>query len=152
MYLTSHHVLAPETRHEGVNSFLYLHGAEVWSSPPPDVPDENPGTLAAQSIEVRPPGNSVRSYLDIVAPDEVRWDEIWSAMMDFVGQSQRRTLPWEGISGRCFFRLGMERGLAQRWQRELAVLYRASQALRMANLAWPLRELHGLLSPPRAGG
>lgn len=135
MYLTSHHVVAPTTRHEGVNSFLYLHGALTWQNPPHDVPDRNPGTLVAQSISIRPPGNTVRSYLDIVAPDEARWDEIRVGLMDFVGQSQPNALPWAKASGRCFFRLGMELGLAQSWHKELATLYRASQALRLANPA-----------------
>jgi hypothetical protein len=135
VYLTSHHVIAPATRHEGVNSFLYLHGPLVWDRPPPEVPDQDPGTLTAQSISIRPPGNRVRSYLDIVTPDEVRWDEVRAGLVDFIGQSQRLPLPWEAASGRCYFRLGMELGLAQRWQKELALLYRASQALRMANTA-----------------
>ena len=133
MYLTSHHVIAPRTGYEGVNSFLYLHGAFTWDFPPPDMPDQNPGTLVAQSISIPPPGNRVRSYLDIVAPDEARWDEVRIGLMDFVGQSQRNRLPWAGASGRCFFRLGMESGIAQSWQKELATLYRSSQALRLAN-------------------
>jgi hypothetical protein len=135
MYLTSQHVLAPATRHEGVNSLLYLHGPCSWQAPPAEIPDQNPGTLVAQSISIRPPGNRIRSYLDIVAPDEARWDEIRVALMDFVGRAQRNQLPWVGQSIRCSFRLGMDLGLAQQWQRELAVLYRASQALRLANPA-----------------
>lgn len=133
MYLTSHHVVSPSSGHEGVNSFLYLHGAYTWTELPPGIPDQNPGTLTAQSISVRPPGNRVRSYLDIIAPDETRWEEVRIGLMDFVGTSQRSPLPWTGQSGRCFFRLGMELGLANQWQKELAVLYRASQALRLAN-------------------
>jgi hypothetical protein len=133
MYLTSHHVISPSTLHEGVNSFLYSHGAYDWSDLPPGIPDENPGTLVAQSISVRPPGNRVRSYLDISAPDDVRWSDLRVALMDFVGRSQRSSLPWIGSSGRCYFRLGMELGLVRQWQKELAILYRASQALRLAN-------------------
>ncbi len=53
--------------------------------------------------------------------------------MDFVGMCQRSPLPWTEQSGKCLFRLGMELDLAQHWQKELAVLYRASQALRLAN-------------------
>lgn len=135
MYLTSHHVCAPSSGEEGVNTFLYLHGPLAWEHPPAEIPDENPGSLAAQSISVPPPGNRVRSYLDIVVPDDARWDEIRVGLMDFVGQSQPRPLPWTGISGRCFFRLGMELGLAQQWHKELAVLYRASQALHLGR-AW----------------
>jgi hypothetical protein len=116
-----------------VNTFLYLHGAYAWTVLPPDIPDQNPGTLASQSISIRPPGNRIRSYLDIIAPDETRWDEVRTALMEFVGTYQRSRLPWNGQSGQCFIRLGMELGLASEWQKELAVLYRASQALRLAN-------------------
>ncbi|MBI3204057.1 MAG: hypothetical protein HYZ29_21145 [Myxococcales bacterium] len=133
MYLTSHHVVSPSSGQEGVNTFLYLHGPYTWTQPPPGIPDQNPGTLSAQSISVRPPGNRVRSYLDIVAPDETRWAEVRSALMEFVGMCQRSPFPWTEQSGKCSFRLGMELGIAGQWQRELAVLYRAAQALRLAN-------------------
>lgn len=133
MYLTSHHVVSPSSEREGVNTFLYLHGPHIWTARPPEIPDQNPGTLTAQSISIRPPGNRVRSYLDIIAPDETRWEEVRVGLMDFVGNYQRSALPWAGQSGRCFFQLGMESGLANHWQKELAVLYRASQALRLAN-------------------
>jgi len=103
MYLTSHHVLAPSTRREGVNSLLYLHGPRTWPQAPAGIPDTDPGTLAVQSISIRPPGNCVRSYLDIVAPDEARWDEVRIGMMDFVGALQRGPLPWVGLSGRLGF-------------------------------------------------
>lgn len=133
MYLTSHHVVSPSRANEGVNTFLYLHGANTWTEPPPEIPDQNPGTLAAQSISLPPPGNSVRSYLDIIAPDETRWEEVRVGLMEFVGIHQLSALPWNGRAGRCFFRLGMELGLTNQWQKELAVLYRASQALRLAH-------------------
>lgn len=132
MYLTSHHVVDPSSKREGISSFLYLHGSRDWDQPPPEVPDQEPGALEAQSISVPPPGNRVRSYLDIVAPDGALWDEIRAGLMDFVEQSQSAPLPWDRVSGRCRFRMGMELGLARQWQRELAVLYRASQALHLA--------------------
>jgi len=134
VYLTAHHILSPSTHHEGVNAFLYSHKSLTWTATvPPGMPDQNPGELVAQSISIPPPGNAVRSYLDIVAPDETRWEEIRVALMDFVGQSQPRPLPWKGQSGRCLFRFGMELTLARQWQRELAVLYRSAQALRLAH-------------------
>ncbi|HEY5959171.1 MAG TPA: hypothetical protein VIV60_21585 [Polyangiaceae bacterium] len=112
---------------------LYLHGAYTWQELPPGVPDENPGSLAAQSISIQPPGNRVRSYFDVVTPDEVRWAEVRVGLMDFVGRLQRGPLPWSGQSGRCYFRIGMELALAQQWHKELAILYRTSQALRLAH-------------------
>jgi hypothetical protein len=132
MYLTAQHVVSPTTRSEGVNSFLYRHGL-VWdAAPPTDIPEQNPGSLVAQSISVPPPGNRIRSYLDIVAPDDARWNEVRVGLMDFVGRAQPNPLPWRGQSGRCTFALGMDSELSSQWIGELAVLYRSAQALRLA--------------------
>jgi hypothetical protein len=65
-------VPCPEGRH-----VLYLHVGQQWEQLAPlDVPQQNPGALQAQSISVAPPGNRIRSYLDIVAPDDVRWEDV----------------------------------------------------------------------------
>jgi len=134
VYLTAHHIVSAASHHEGVNAFLYQHGALTWvDAVPPGLPDQNPGSLVAQSISVPPPGNAVRSYLDIVVPDESRWEEVRVALMEFLGQSQSRALPWQGQSGRCLFRFGMEPALARQWQKEHAILYRSAQALRLAH-------------------
>lgn len=134
MYLAAHRVVSPASKREGVNVFLYLHGSYTWEGlPPPMMPDENPGTLTAQTISLLPPGNRVRSFLDIVVPDEASWEEVRAGLMDFVGRSQHGPMPWSGHSGRCFFRVGMDLSLTSHWHREIAILYRAAQALRLAN-------------------
>lgn len=134
MYLTAHHVVSAKEPREGVNVFLYLHGGLSWGGDvPPGIPDRDPGTLKAQSISVSPPGNRVLSYLDIVAPDDVRWEEIHVGLMEFVGHCQSQPLPWHGHSGRCSFTVSIDAGLTERWQKELAILYRAAQALRLAH-------------------
>ena len=131
MYLTAHHVVSsrPDGR-QGINAFLYLHGPVEWNqSELARVPVTNPGRLIDQSISVPPGGNSVRSYLDIAAPDGIRWEDIRVDLMDFTGQHQTRPLPWSGHAGHCYFQLGLELGLTEHWQRELPKLYRAAQAL-----------------------
>ncbi len=131
MYLTAQRVRSSEGA-EGINAFQYAHGPDVWDGlPPRGMPDENPGELVAQSILVPPPGNRVRSYLDVVAPDETAPSEIRPAFIAFISDAQRGPLPWIGISGRVFFRVGMEQPLAEQWQREIASLYRATEALRV---------------------
>lgn len=133
MYLTAQRVVSTDASRKGVNVFLYLHGDLAWQGgPPPGVPDQDPGTLASHSISVEPPGNRVQSYLDIIAPDGTPWEEVREALLAFVADSQPSPLPWRGQSGHCAFRLGMDRTLSGRWQKELAVLYRAAQALRLA--------------------
>ena len=94
MYLVAQRVLAPAGT-EGINAFCYVHGPYVWQGlPPAGIPDQNPGTLAAQTIVIRPPGNRVRSYLDVVAPDETSWSELRPAFMAFVSEARRQ--PFHG--------------------------------------------------------
>lgn len=132
MYIAAQHVVSPSTGAAGVNAFYYRHGPLTWpEAPPRSIPDQNPGTLVRQSIEVPPPGNSVRSYLDIIAPDDITWHEIYQAFFTFISNVQRRPLPWIEDVGRCSFRVGIEFGLVNSWQREIARLYRAAQAVGM---------------------
>jgi hypothetical protein len=83
----------------------------------------------------------VRSFLDIVAPDDVRWEDVHVGLMEdvhvglmeVVGRCQIAPLPWSGQSrGGTYFEIGMDVGLSARWQKELAILYRAAQALWLA--------------------
>jgi hypothetical protein len=129
MYLTAHHVISPSATQEGINAFLYLHQIPTWRVPPPGIPDQNPGRLIRQSITVAPPGNRVRSYLDVVAPDDANWTEIRQSFIQFVSQVQRERLPWTGVVGRCLFRFGLERSLTPQWQPELHRLYLAVQSI-----------------------
>jgi hypothetical protein len=134
MYLTAHHVVSPATQRKGVNTFLYFHDGQAWEHlSPPDVPQQNPGILRAQSISVAPPGNRVRSYLDIVAPDDVRWEDVHVGLMEFAGRRQSGPLPWAGESRTGYLRVGMDSRLSSHWQKELAILYRSAQALWIAN-------------------
>lgn len=131
MYLTAQHVIAPRSGAEGINAFYYVHGPLDWGVPPPEMPDQEPGELTYESIAVPPPGNRVRSYLDMVAPDDAPWAEIRQSFLAFVTQTQQQQLPWVGVVGRCLFRIGMDLAAANRWQRELAELYQAAQAARV---------------------
>lgn len=128
MYLTSLHVVDPTTGREGFNAFYYRHGPFVWNAPPPDIPDGNPGELMESRISVPSGGNRVRSFLDVVAPDEATLTEIRHDFVAFVGYAQRQPFPWDGIVRRCRFRVGVEHGLVNRWHREIADLYRSIQA------------------------
>ena len=132
MLLTAHRVVHPDTHDEGINSFFYRHGPCVWDSlPPPEVfSGENPGELFESHVEIPPPGNRVRSFLDVVAPDETTEHEIRRAVGIFLERSHAAPLPWEGVVGRCLFRIGMESELAAAWRQEVASLYRKLTDLR----------------------
>jgi hypothetical protein len=130
MYLTAHRVESPTTGHSGINAFHYAHGRIDWEVPPLEMPDQAPGTLVTQRLTVEPPGNRVRGYLDIVAPDDATWHEIDRGFHSFTSAARRGAFPWEGVVGRCLFRIGFDAGLARTWRRELAELYGALRSLR----------------------
>ncbi len=90
------------------------------------IPYGNPGTLVNESLVVPPPGNRVRGYLDVAAPDETGWDEIRQNLVSFVATLQGESLPWEGIHGRCFFKLEFDHDLASNWRAALASLIEAA--------------------------
>lgn len=80
MLLTAQRVRSP--RQAGVNVFFFHHGAEEssrvdWSSPNIDeVATNHPGQLVSEAIEVIPGGNSVESFLDVLAPDGTPKDAV----------------------------------------------------------------------------
>jgi hypothetical protein len=128
MYLTAQRVVRMADGAEAINAFFYRHHV-VWEGPPPEEYVINPGYLVNQTVNIEPPGNRVRSYLDITCPDGATWQELRQNFQTFVGMSQLRHLPWSGVVGRCLFTIGMDAGTARTWQLEVANLYRAVQAV-----------------------
>jgi hypothetical protein len=130
MYLTAQRVFASKSRQTGINAFLYTHGGRTWHVPPSDIPDRQPGRLERKTIAVPPPGNRVRSYLDIVAPDELPPDELQRRLLTFLKHVEGEPFPWEAVEGPCLFRIGMDAELAKAgWSREVAALALAGAAL-----------------------
>ena len=129
MFLTAQHVRAV-TGAEGINAFCRLHGAHEWTEPcPPDLPR---GELVNQASSIPPGGNSVRSYVDVIAPDETSTQELCNAVVRFIEQSRGHTLPWMASIGRCAFRFGVEGGLHARWPEEFRQLVLAALTVRRA--------------------
>lgn len=128
MYVTAHRVVTP--RHEeGINAYFYQHGPCLWARPPR--PEENPGELVNTLLTVSEVGgNHVRSYLGVIAPDDVLWPQIEPMFLQFVESSRVTPFPWEAEVGSCLFQLGMERPLARSWRRELGLLYKACVLVR----------------------
>jgi len=123
---------------DGINAFHYQHGPASWTdTAPADVPEPNRGSLVSQSVVVPPPGNRVRSYLDIAAPDDAPWEEIHRAFVRFLVAHGPAPLPWSGIQARCKFQVGLEQALAPRWRTELAALLHAGQALVLRDRSRP---------------
>lgn len=128
MILTAQHVRAP-TGEEGINAFCRLHGPYEWSDPPQDL---TAGEVVNHSISVPPGGNSVRSYLDVIAPDETSTQEIQHAVVPFIGRSRGHSLPWIGTIGRCTFRFGVDPKLHAHWSEEFRQLLLAALTVRRA--------------------
>jgi len=121
MYATAHRVVSPTTGDEGINAFHYLHGYEWDGAPDEFLPDKNPGTLLDESVAVPPPGNWVRSYLDVVAPDGTAPGEIARALAQ-ASRTAPASFPAVWTSGRLWFRFGLERALLPVWRHELSLL------------------------------
>src|SRR5262245_30677517 len=123
MYVTAHRVRT-QSLEEGINAYLYMHGSYLWPRPPE--PEENPGSLTNMLLTVDTVGgNHVRSYLDIVGPDEVFWPTIRSLFIQFLARMISTPLPWKYVVGPCLFRIGMELPLVRSWRNEVDLLYRA---------------------------
>ena len=79
MYITAHRVQNAAGL-EGVNAFVHRHGDCSWPVDASRMPEENPGVLAMQRIELPPGGNAVVSYLDVLAPDGWPWEQVDQAL------------------------------------------------------------------------
>jgi hypothetical protein len=123
MYVTAHRVHT-RLHEEGINAYYYVHGFRDWLVPPD--PEHDPGELADELLTVDAVGgNHVRSFLDVIVPDEMSWSDVEAGLLQFIEVHRSRPFPWGGVVGLCRFRVGMERALAREWRRELDLLYRA---------------------------
>ena len=86
MYLTVHRVVRQAER--GINGALYKHGTDrrdpAWN--PPDLEDitsRNLGTQIMYRADIKPGGNAVECFLDIVFPDDFSELELETALSKF---------------------------------------------------------------------
>ncbi len=131
MYLTAQRVVSPAGR-QGINVFHYEHGGYVWEGAPPQgflPPERDPGILINQSVVVAPPGNRVRSFIDIVAPAGSPSASLQKAFDDFVRRAAPVQLPTTQVVGCVWFRFGSERVLAPIWRQEARRLFVQAVAL-----------------------
>lgn len=93
MYVTAQRVRSAHGE-VGINAFLYLHGTD--GIPDGDVEDlvaKPPGSRQHQLVSVRPGGNAVDSYLDVVTPDDVSEDELRAFLQDCAGALPEQPKP-----------------------------------------------------------
>jgi hypothetical protein len=114
----------------GINSRCYSHPGREWLNEPPD--DLGEGELVNRHDQVRPGGNRVRSYLDIVAPDStpnVTIEHSVRSTARFLAES-RVQLPWAMSHADVFVEFNLEASLAAHWQIELETLLAHCLAVR----------------------
>jgi len=130
MYLTAHRPIGPPNDLLGINTYLYTHGV-VWPGhPPPKTPD--PVYARGHEAAPRVEGNlrRLRSYLDIVGPDDAGLDEVRQAIAHL-----HRVVtsgihgPWTHVCGRCSVEFGLEAALAGVWHAELHWLWGDAEQL-----------------------
>jgi len=143
VYLTAQRVRSLAMNQEGVNAFLYDHGSTIagWTrGAPPFTPEQHPGRLRVQRLRVAPPGNQVRSYLDILTQDSTPSDAIRSYLDHFIQCHPPQRLPATWATGdctyifaghpACWFHCDMEAALIVDWDEELRHLLAVSLRLR----------------------
>ncbi len=105
MYLTVHRVVSRQAE-RGINGALYKHGTDrrdrAWN--PPDLEDitsRNLGTQIMYRADIKPGGNAVECFLDIVFPDDFSELELETKLSKFRESIHslrtRLTLGWIAI-------------------------------------------------------
>lgn len=122
MKLVAQRVLRTSDDAGGVNAYCYLHPGITWFHEPPAALDR--GHLSGQIIELPPPGNRVRSYLDITTPDTTPDEQISNAVLrcSRMLHDVRQRLPWNLRMGPTVFEFNIELGLADQWDTEIRLL------------------------------
>jgi hypothetical protein len=116
MYLTAHHVRnqAGET---GINAYFNHHEPRMipdnaWDDPDVvKIADQEPGRILAQSVEIKPGGNTVLSHLDVVAPEETSREFLADALRLFEHYVQEDSFPVVWSTRKVGVRFGITLGL-----------------------------------------
>jgi len=127
MYLTAQRVISSSDEN-GINGFLYEHGAGAWELPPEPIAGSI-GELVHTFIMVTPGDNKVVSFLDIVAPDGTPYDRVRALILSWLAAqaSVSQPLPWTGVVESMRFGLHMTATYAKLWKSEVAKLLTACQ-------------------------
>lgn len=103
----------------GINAFLYEHGKGfTWPADPSRLPEENPGRLARQHIELPPGNNPVHAYLDVLAPDGTPPALLREALETFHQDILERSNPTTFAFRRVTLRFGVQLSL-ELYRREM---------------------------------
>lgn len=129
MYVTAHRVRDGRGT-EAVHAFIHEHGPVEWPTDVVDWPETHPGKLVGQRTTLRVGGNTVLSYLDVLAPDGARTDEVEAALGGLRDDLPERANPTVMVTGSVTIRFGTALALESRRIQELDELSRVVAELR----------------------
>jgi hypothetical protein len=123
MYATAHRVLSARNGREGVNAFLHIHGAGFpWPINAALLPEIHPGRLEDEIIGVKPGGNRVRAYLDVLAPDPFPAKLLFQVLNQLLQKLPDLDTPLVYTHSGVTIRFGVETGLLARKTEEFQEL------------------------------
>ncbi len=123
MYATAH--LVRGRGEEGINAFLHHHGPSfAWPEDAWNLPETRPGSIVARKLDLEPGGNSVRAYLDVLAPDGTPAEQVRTALAALQRELCERRNPtvFEHAPGPVTVRFGVEGSLERLREEQLALL------------------------------
>ena len=94
----------------GINVYLHIHGNTFhWPEDPFDIPDKDPGDIVDRAEALKPGGNRVRAYLDVVTPDDTSLPAIERYLRLFIrGLEQNFKVPVAMQSEQTVIRFGCD--------------------------------------------
>lgn len=113
---------------EGINAFVYWHGRDIEADDPLALLDREEGTLQVRLIEVEPGGNRVRSYLDVVVPDQASLQQVDTILDSFAHMPVPAALPAQWRKGPAAARFACDELLVAVWEREIGELLELARA------------------------
>ncbi|MEJ7734192.1 MAG: hypothetical protein WKG00_33980 [Polyangiaceae bacterium] len=124
MYLTAHRPVVAADELLGINSYLYEHRARWDGYPPAALPQ--PAFLRGHENAPRVRGSlrRLRSYLDVIGPDDVTVPEIREAVVhlgDVIASGSHG--PWSHVCRRSSVTLALDGALTRAWHAELHWLW-----------------------------
>jgi hypothetical protein len=135
MYATAHRVASSRNGRQGINAFLHTHGRDFpWPQDASSLPELNPGRLEDEIIGIKPGGNNVRAYLDILAPDTIALEELFSALNNFAKSIPTLDNPLATHESIVTIRFGVESELEKERSEQFQVLIAAIRPLLEASM------------------
>ena len=113
----------------GINAYLYTHARRWAGNPPPNLPAAR--FVRCHEFAPHQPGRRIRSFLDLVGPDDVSREELHQAMCHvhpIVTSPAAR--PWVHVCGRCQVTFLLDPALDAVWHAELHLLWDECDRLR----------------------